>query len=65
MSLDITIKEWDYTCGDGCCTSWGKDIYINDQKLEIEDSDPSERTVIEEILKYLGFTDLKITYTYE
>lgn len=27
----IKIKDWDYTCGDGCCYTYGTEIYFNDK----------------------------------
>lgn len=32
--LDIKLKDWDYTCGDGCCYEWGTDIKVNGEKIE-------------------------------
>lgn len=65
MDLDIRIKEWDYTCAEGCCTYWGKDIFVNDQKLELENPDPSEKEILEGVLKFLGYTEVNITSEYE
>jgi bifunctional NMN adenylyltransferase/nudix hydrolase len=35
MKLKITFKEWDYTCGDGCCTTFGTKLYLNDKELDV------------------------------
>jgi hypothetical protein len=32
--LKITLEDWDYTCGDGCCYSYGTKLYLNDKELE-------------------------------
>ena len=32
--VKITLEEWDYTCGDGCCYSYGTKIYLNGKELE-------------------------------
>ena len=32
--LKITLEDWDYTCGDGCCTDYGTKLYLNDKLLE-------------------------------
>lgn len=32
--LKITLEDWDYECGDGCCTSYGTYIYLNGELLE-------------------------------
>jgi hypothetical protein len=63
--LDIKIKYWDHTCADGCCYDWGKNVYINDEILDMEDYDASAVTMIEEILKYLGYKNVEIEETNE
>lgn len=30
----LRLEEWHHTCGDGCCDSWGVDLYINDVLVE-------------------------------
>jgi hypothetical protein len=32
--LDIKLKDWDHTCGDGCCYKWGTDIEVNGKLIE-------------------------------
>jgi hypothetical protein len=26
----IVIRDWSYTCGDGCCYDYGREIIVND-----------------------------------
>lgn len=32
--LKITLEDWDYTCGDGCCYSYGVYLSLNGERLE-------------------------------
>jgi len=32
--VNIMLEEWDYTCTDGCCFSYGTKIYLNGKELE-------------------------------
>ena len=29
----ITFEDWDHTCGDGCCYSWGTTVYFDGVKI--------------------------------
>lgn len=37
QKLKITLKDWDYTCSDGCCSDYGTKLYLNDEELEHPD----------------------------
>jgi hypothetical protein len=62
-SVLIEFKEWDYTCGDGCCTSFGTKLLLNGKELEhpneeIKDNSyvgDDTQTAIHAILKELGY----------
>jgi hypothetical protein len=62
-SVLIEFKEWDYTCGDGCCTSFGTKLFLNGKELEhpneeIKDNSyvgDDTQTAIHAILKELGY----------
>lgn len=32
--LNIELRSWDYTCGDGCCTDYGTEIFLDGELLE-------------------------------
>ncbi len=49
--LIIRIEDWDHTCSDGCCYTYGKDCFINDEKITQEAENPRE--LIEALLNYL------------
>lgn len=54
MELTITYENWSHTCGDGCCYTWGTDVFINGNKVSSGDFD-SISVVLEDVLKYLGY----------
>lgn len=60
--LEIKLKDWDYTCSDGCCSSFGTDIFINGE--EIESSNADRYSVLHHILEHLGY-DVEIEEEYE
>jgi len=60
----IDLEEWDSTCGDGCCFTYGTYIYINGEK--IEDEDGTDRAqLITVILNKLGYTNVEVNYDRE
>lgn len=69
--LVIELREWDHTCGDGCCYTTGTEIFINGEKVEHPEipfgsdhlEDPA--TMVQAILKHLGFTGVEVTNTYD
>jgi hypothetical protein len=50
----IEIKEWDYTCGDGCCTDYGHRISVNGVECENEYSGGNVEQAIEFVLNQLN-----------
>ena len=61
--LLIELEEWDHTCGDGCCYTYGIDIFINGEQIEDEDgSNPHQ--LLKAVLNKLGYTDVKVEYKY-
>jgi ArsR family metal-binding transcriptional regulator len=61
--IKITFKDWDYTCGDGCCYKYGTKIYINGVEVEhpneeIKDNSyvgNNEEIAVHAVLKHLGY----------
>jgi hypothetical protein len=34
----ITFEDWDHTCSDGCCVSWGTTVYFDGVEIgELDD----------------------------
>ena len=52
--LEIKLVDWDYTCGDGCCYSFGQDIYLNGKKLDEQHADNSVNA-LKSVLIELGY----------
>ena len=52
--LIIELQDWDHTCGDGCCTTYGTDIYLNGEKLEEQYADNSTNA-LKAVLEKLGY----------
>jgi hypothetical protein len=59
-NLKIKTKSWDYTCGDGCCYTWGTDVFINGKKITKGKSD-NINTILKDVLEHLGY-QIKINY---
>jgi hypothetical protein len=53
-NLKIKTKSWNYTCGDGCCYTWGTDVFINGKKVSQGNSD-NINTILKEVLEHLGY----------
>ena len=51
--ITIQLNEWDHTCGDKCCYTWGTEIVVNGEKLEEDGSDL--QSSIRAILEHLGY----------
>ena len=61
---DISIRHWDWECGDGCCSDYGTDVYVNDFKLVHADGSNTEST-LDAMLDFLGYDNVQIEETYD
>jgi len=52
--LKIEFKSWDYQCADGCCTHFGCDVFLNDEKLDEQHAD-DHVNALNAILPKLGY----------
>ncbi len=59
--LLIELEEWDHTCNDGCCYTYGTNIYINGEQLEDEDG-TSQSQLLTAVLTKLGYTNVNVEY---
>ena len=57
----IELEEWDHTCGDGCCYTYGVNIYINGDQIEDEDGTNSHQ-LLKAVLTKLGYTNVRVEY---
>ncbi len=60
-SIHILLKEYSYTCSDGCCTDYGTITELNGEELPLHNSDTY--TIIKQILENLGYV-VEIEETY-
>lgn len=51
--MKIRVHHWENECGDGCCYTWGVDLYINGVKYE-EQTFPSFGEALEFVLTQMG-----------
>ena len=66
-SVSIELKDWDYECADGCCTSFGTKLILNGKELEHPNEEIFDnsyvgcdvQTALHAILKELGY---KVTF---
>lgn len=52
--LKIEIEEWSHTCDDGCCYTYGTDVFINGKKVSSGDYNSTE-IILKEVLESLNF----------
>lgn len=31
--MKVSLIDWNWTCGDGCCDEYGVDLYIDEEKV--------------------------------
>jgi hypothetical protein len=61
--VKIILEDWDHTCGDGCCYSYGTKIYLNGKELEHPNPEVHDNsyvgmdvdTALRAVLKELGY----------
>lgn len=51
--LKIILKEYGYSCGDGCCYNYGTIATVNGVELPFHNQDVA--TILEGVLKHLGY----------
>ena len=57
----IELEDWDHRCGDGCCYTYGVNIYINGEQIEDEDG-TNPHQLLKAVLTKLGYTKVKVEY---
>ena len=59
-TITLTLEDWEYTCGDGCCYEYGTDVMINGEKVSTYQI--SLEQTLREVLEHLGH---KVEIIYE
>jgi hypothetical protein len=57
--LKIKLIDYGYSCGDGCCYTYGTITTINDVELPCHNQDAG--TILEQVLEHLGY-EVEIVY---
>lgn len=52
-TVKIRLEDWGHHCGDGCCYTYGTDIYINGDKIEGDGTDTMQAITL--VLTHLGY----------
>lgn len=50
----IVLTDWDYTCGDGCCYTYGTSIKFNEEECDNSHAGGDVEKAIEFVLTKLG-----------
>lgn len=66
--MKITLKDWDYTCADGCCTDSGTQILIDGKEVEHYDGEQVVNAYVgsyvevalRSVLQHLGFENVEV-----
>ena len=53
-NIRIELRDWNHTCGDGCCDSYGTDIYLNGKKLDEQNAEDSVNA-LKAVLTSMGY----------
>jgi len=61
-SVVLKTNSWQHNCGDGCCHTYGTDVWINDIKVTHGDFD-SIQSILKEVLESLGYS-VEIDYPF-
>jgi hypothetical protein len=51
--VHITLEEYSYHCGDGCCFNYGTRVTVNGVRTPSDNQDV--QTILEEVLTILGY----------
>lgn len=59
QKIKLTFKDWDYTCGDGCCYDYGTDVFVNGEEVSTHQSNLEQ--TLRDVLEHLGY-EVEIEY---
>jgi hypothetical protein len=59
--LLIELEEWDHRCGDGCCYTYGVNIFVNGEQIEDEDG-TNPHQLLTAVLNKLGYKNVQVEY---
>ena len=50
----IRLEDYDYECGDGCCSEWGTRLYFNDELITEHAEHDFDEDLFRAIFKAIG-----------
>jgi hypothetical protein len=50
MKHKIRIVEWEWECGDRCCTDYGTNVFIDD--IQLEGTETLTSDILEKVLRH-------------
>lgn len=53
--LEIELKDWDYTCGDGCCYLYGTELTLNGEVCDNQYAGGDVKQALRFVLEKLGY----------
>jgi len=59
QKIKLTFKDWDYTCGDGCCYEADTELLVNGDSITQYAS--GTEYLLTSVLEYLGY-EVEISY---
>lgn len=62
MKVDIKLKEYNWTCADGCCSEFGTITVLNGEELPLYNTDVE--TILWQVLTHLGY-DVTVETEYD
>jgi hypothetical protein len=62
MKVKINLRDYVYTCGDGCCTDYGTVTTVNGVELDCHNED--RVTILTKVLEHLGY-EVEIEESYD
>lgn len=60
--LKIELKEYSYSCIDGCCHNYGTIVKVSGHEMPYRNQDTE--TILRQVLEHLGY-DVEIDHTYD
>lgn len=63
--IKITLDNWHYSCGDGCCDMFGTKLYLNDEELEHPTPNQTNNYLGDDVENALKAVLLKLGYEVE
>lgn len=62
--VKVELHDYNYTCGDGCCDTYGTIVKVNGKELPYHNQDVN--TILRQVLEHLGYeVEIEESYDFE